>query len=80
MVDFKIPFSGRAHAYTSEEVDVVVKAMQTANPLTQGEYLKVFEDKFFDNMVSFPFHFWMTDEERDYTLQSTCEVLKEIRK
>ena len=36
-------------------------------------------DKFFDNMISFPFHHLMTDEELDYMLQSTIEVLKEIR-
>ena len=43
---FKIPFSGRAHAYTEEEVATVVEAMQTASPLTQGKYLKAFEGKF----------------------------------
>jgi perosamine synthetase len=45
-MEFKIPFSGRAHAYTDEEVATVVETMQTASPLTQGKYLKAFEDKF----------------------------------
>ena len=45
-MEFKIPFSGRAHAYTEEEVDTVVAAMQDANPLTQGQYLNAFEKKF----------------------------------
>ncbi len=47
-MEFKIPFSGRAHAYTKEEVDAVVMAMKNANPLTQGQYLKDFEAKFCD--------------------------------
>jgi dTDP-4-amino-4,6-dideoxygalactose transaminase len=37
-------------------------------------------DDFFDNMVSFPFHHEMTNEELDYSLQSICEVLKEMKK
>ena len=37
---FKIPFSGRQHTYTKSEIEVVTKAMQDANPLTQGKYLK----------------------------------------
>ena len=45
-MEFKIPFSGRAHAYTGEEINTVVAAMKDANPLTQGQYLKAFEEKF----------------------------------
>tara|TARA_B100000686_G_C16757700_1_gene956608 strand:- start:454 stop:1632 length:1179 start_codon:yes stop_codon:yes gene_type:complete len=45
-MEFKIPFSGRAHAYTEEEVNAVVKVMSDANPLTQGQYLNAFEEKF----------------------------------
>ena len=37
-------------------------------------------DSFFDNMISFPFHSWMTEEELEYSLQSTIEVLKEMKK
>lgn len=37
-------------------------------------------DNFFDNMISFPFHHWMSDSELDYMLQSTLSVLKDIRK
>jgi len=47
-MDFKVPFSGRAHSYTDEEIDIVVKVMRNANPLTQGRYLKEFEKKFCD--------------------------------
>jgi len=43
---YKIPFSGRAHTYTEEEIDVVVNAMQTAVPLTQGRYQHQFQEKF----------------------------------
>ena len=37
-------------------------------------------DIFFDNMISFPFHSWLTEEELGYSLQSTIEVLKEMKK
>ena len=48
MVAYRIPFSGRAHNYTQKEMDVVQEAMQTTQPLTQGEYLNQFEAKFVD--------------------------------
>lgn len=35
-------------------------------------------DAFFDNMVSFPFHHWMSPEDRDYLLASTREVLDRL--
>lgn len=35
-------------------------------------------DLFFDNMISFPFHHWMSDSELDYMLQSTLSVLKDL--
>lgn len=45
-MDFKIRFSGKGHDYTPEEIDTVVHAMRTAEPYTQGEYQKAFEQKF----------------------------------
>ncbi|MDZ4163736.1 MAG: aminotransferase class V-fold PLP-dependent enzyme, partial [Smithellaceae bacterium] len=45
-MDFKIRFSGKAHDYTQEEIDVVVQAMKTAEPYTQGTYQKAFESIF----------------------------------
>ena len=45
-MNFKIPFSGRAHNYTEEEKNIVLKTMDEAIPLTQGKYLKEFEEKF----------------------------------
>lgn len=45
-MEFKIKFSGKAHDYTEEEIDCVVKAMKDAEPLTQGKYLQAFEAKF----------------------------------
>ena len=36
-------------------------------------------DKLFDNMVSFPFHHMMSDEDFDYMLKSTKEVLEELK-
>lgn len=35
-------------------------------------------DEFFDNMVSFPFHHWMSDEDFEYMLKSTQEVALEL--
>lgn len=41
-----IPWSGKGVDYTSEEIEVVLNAMKTADPLTQGKYLVEFEEKF----------------------------------
>ena len=43
---YKIPWTGRAHYYTKEEIEVVVDVMQNATTLTQGEHLYNFERKF----------------------------------
>lgn len=45
-MNFKIPFSGRAHRYTQEEKDVILDALDNAVPLTQGKYQNEFQDKF----------------------------------
>ena len=45
-MEFKIRFSGKAHDYTPEEIETVVRAMKDAEPYTQGRYLIEFEDKF----------------------------------
>ena len=45
-MNYKIPFSGRAHKYTQEEKDVILEAVENAVPLTQGRYQKEFEEKF----------------------------------
>lgn len=45
-MNFKIPFSGRAHTYTEEETQTVVEVMQSADVLTQGQYLQRFQSKF----------------------------------
>ena len=37
-------------------------------------------DNFFDNMVSFPFHHWMSDGEFEYMLKSTKDILESLRK
>jgi len=45
-MNFKIPFSGRAHKYTQEEKEVILDAIENAVPLTQGKYQNKFQDKF----------------------------------
>lgn len=45
-MEFKVPFSGRSHSYTSEEKSIVLDVMENAYPLTQGNHLKEFEHKF----------------------------------
>ena len=46
MTKYRIPFSGRAHTYTKDEIQTVIDAMQTAVPLTQGQHQQNFEQKF----------------------------------
>ena len=36
-------------------------------------------DTFFDAMISFPFQHWLSEEEFDYMLASTREVLASLR-
>lgn len=45
-MELKINFSGRAHNYLEEEKQAVIQAMEDAEPLTQGRYIKEFEKKF----------------------------------
>jgi dTDP-4-amino-4,6-dideoxygalactose transaminase len=45
-MNFKIPFAGRAHKYTQEEQNIVIEAMNSAVPLTQGKYQNEFQEKF----------------------------------
>lgn len=42
----KINFSGRSIRYTEEEIAAVADAMRNAETLTQGAWLKAFEDRF----------------------------------
>jgi perosamine synthetase len=44
--NWKVPWSGRGHDFTQEEIAVVVEAMNNADPLTQGRYQVEFEKKF----------------------------------
>ena len=44
-MNFKIPFSGRAHLYTQDEVDEVSEVMKSAKTLTQGKYQEEFQKK-----------------------------------
>ncbi|MDR1881447.1 MAG: DegT/DnrJ/EryC1/StrS family aminotransferase [Prevotella sp.] len=36
-------------------------------------------DNYYDNMVSFPFHLWMSDEEFDYMISCTKKALKKLK-
>jgi len=49
-----INWSGRGHGYSEIEIQRVVEAMKTADPLTQGKYLAEFEQKFRDYLGSGP--------------------------
>lgn len=37
-------------------------------------------DEFFDNMISFPFQHWMSDEDFEYMIESTREIMKDLSK
>ena len=41
----RIIWSGRAHNYTAKEIQYIVRAIKHADPLTQGKYLSIFEDR-----------------------------------
>jgi len=45
-LNFKVNFSGRGHKYTQEEKDIILEAIENADPLTQGKYQQAFEKKF----------------------------------
>lgn len=36
-------------------------------------------DRFYDNMISFPFHHWMSDDDFQYMIESTSAALTELR-
>ena len=37
-------------------------------------------DSFYDNMISFPFHHWLTETQIEYMINATKETLLELRK
>jgi perosamine synthetase len=45
-MNFKIPFKGRGHSYTQDEIDLVSNIMANSDTLTQGKYLQEFEKKY----------------------------------
>lgn len=45
-MQIKIPFGGRAHFYTEDELDLISRVCREATTLTQGPYLSAFERKF----------------------------------
>lgn len=45
-MEFRIPFAGRAHRYTEDEIATIVDAAREAVPLTQGRHLRAFEAAF----------------------------------
>ena len=42
----KINWSGKSHNYTNKDINYLTKIIKTADPLTQGKYLKKFENVF----------------------------------
>ena len=44
-----------------------------------GEYDCPNTDEFYDNMVSFPFHLWMGDDDFEYLIESTISALESLR-
>lgn len=45
-MQFKIPFSQRAHSYTGDELETLIEAANNAATLTQGKYRDAFEAAF----------------------------------
>ena len=42
----KIDWSGRSHTYSNKDINYLTKIIKTADPLTQGKFLKSFERAF----------------------------------
>ena len=42
----KINWSGRSHKYSKKDIDYFIKVIRYADPLTQGKYLRLFENNF----------------------------------
>mgnify|MGYP001377610689 CR=1 FL=1 len=42
----KVNWSGRGHNYTRKDINYLVNIIKTADPLSQGKYLKKFEEVF----------------------------------
>jgi len=45
MNEYRIPWSGRSHDYTEDEIQFITDVIRTADPLTEGKYQKLFEQK-----------------------------------
>ena len=45
MSQFRIPWSGRSHDYTEDEIQFIADVIRTADPLTEGKYRDLFEQK-----------------------------------
>ena len=69
--------------------DYGIKAIVQYHPLYRyplfqkmgfGEHSCPDTDALFDNMISFPFHLWMTDADFDYLTQSTKQALTRLRR
>jgi len=43
---YRVPFPGMMHRYLEEEIEAAVEAMREADPLTQGKFLRQFENDF----------------------------------
>lgn len=47
-MDFRIPFSGRSHRYTKDELAYISEVIEQADTLTQGQYLHRFQQQLSD--------------------------------
>jgi len=43
--EFRIPWSGRSHDYTEEDIEFIAYVIRTADPLTEGVFRDLFESK-----------------------------------
>ena len=47
----KINWSGSSHNYSPKDIKYLTNIIKTADPLTQGKYLKKFESDFYDQKL-----------------------------
>jgi perosamine synthetase len=44
-----------------------------------GDAICPYTDDFYDNMISFPFHLWISDEDFEYLIESTKSALRDLQ-
>ncbi len=75
-----VPWSGRGLAYTDANHAFAVSSCTAALELTGfGDAECPESERFFDYMISFPFHHWMAKDEFEAMIELTQTALSRLR-